>query len=408
MKHPLTLILSLSMLATSLSAQHPDLNRPFGWANCTTLTSGDDYRVTGGKAVASPSTITLTSTGSDMRKTIIKAINENDIIIFDGSKGDFVVSSTMSLKDLQNKTIVGINNARVCTEFYLSPELHQLMNDKKVLEQNTSKAKEKLTLSNGKSVSEPREYLVRQTLIDKMQDPEEKFRNAGLFSFSNCQNIIIRNLSLQGPGAIDVGGNDLLTLSRGSKHIWVDHVDFCDGMDGNFDINSFSDFITVSWCRFHYSERTYIHANTNLVGSSDRAEQNGEDNLNVTYAFCEWGEGCDQRMPMVRFGTIHLLNDYYTCAGNSAAANPRFQAEFRIEGCYFAEGVKKIFSQKDAKAFVFVDNHYTEKFKQPDDLGNVTLPYRYEAIPVEDVPKVVSEHVGATLSDPLNIAEESK
>ena len=294
------------------------------------------------------------------------------------------------------------------TEFYLSPELHQLMNDKKVLEQNTSKAKEKLTLSNGKSVSEPREYLVRQTLIDKMQDPEEKFRNAGLFSLSNCQNIIFRNLSLQGPGAIDVGGNDLLTLSRGSKHIWVDHVDFCDGMDGNFDINSFSDFITVSWCRFHYTERTYIHANTNLVGSSDRAEQNGEDNLNVTYAFCEWGEGCDQRMPMVRFGTIHLLNDYYTCAGNSAAANPRFQSEFRIEGCYFAEGVKKIFSQKDAKAFVFVDNHYTEKFKQPDDLGNVTLPYRYEAIPVEDVPKVVSEHVGATLSDPLNIAEESK
>ena len=300
---------------------------------------------------------------------------ENDIIIFDGSKGDFIVSSSMQLKDLQNKTIVGINNARVCTEFYLSPELHQLMNDKKVLEQNTSKADQVLTLSNGKRVGEPREYLVRQTLIDKMQDPEEKFRNAGLFSFSNCQNIIIRNLSLQGPGAIDVGGNDLLTLSRGSKHVWVDHVDFCDGMDGNFDINSFSDFITVSWCRFHYSGRTYIHANTNLVGSSDRAEQNGEDNLNVTYAFCEWGEGCDQ---------------------------------FRIEGCYFAEGVKKIFSQKDAKAFVFVDNHYTEKFKQPDNLGNVTLPYRYEVIPVEDVPKVVSEHVGATLSDPLNIAEESK
>ena len=113
-------------------------------------------------------------------------------------------------------------------------------------------------------------------------------------------------------------------------------------------------------------------------------------------------------MPMVRFGTIHLLNDYYTCAGNSAAANPRFQAEFRIEGCYFAEGVKKIFSQKEAKAFVFVDNHYTEKFKQPDNLGNVTLPYRYEAIPVENVPKVVGEHVGATLSDPLNITEESK
>ena len=325
MKHLLSLTLILSTLTTTLFAQQADLNRSFGWATCTSLTSGDDFQVTGGKGVVSPSTITLTSTGSDMRSTFIKAIQENDIIILDGSKGDFVISSSMSLKDLQNKTIVGINNARVCTQFYLSPELHQLMNDKKVLEQNTSKSDQKLTLSNGKPVGEPREYLIRQTLIDQMKDPEEKFRNAGLFSFSNCQNIIIRNLSLQGPGAIDVGGNDLMTVSRGSKHIWVDHVDFCDGMDGNFDINSFSDFITVSWCRFHYSERTYIHANTNLVGSSDRAEQNGEDNLNVTYAFCEWGEGCDQRMPMVRFGTIHLLNDYYTCAGNSAAANPRFK-----------------------------------------------------------------------------------
>ncbi len=406
MKHPLLLILPLSMLAATLSAQHPDLNRPFGWANCTSLTSGDDYRVTGGKAVAAPSTITLTSTGSDMRSTLTKAIRENDIIILDGSKGDFIVSSTMSLKDLQDKTIVGINGARVCTEFYLSPEIHQLMNDKKVLEQNTSKADRELVLSNGKRVGEPREYLVRQTLIDKMQDPDEKFRSAGLFSFSNCRNIIIRNLSLQGPGAIDVGGNDLLTLSRGTSHVWVDHVDFCDGMDGNFDINSFSDFITVSWCRFHYSERTFIHANTNLVGSSDKAANNGEDNLNVTYAFCEWGPGCDQRMPMVRFGTIHLLNDLYTCAGNSAAANPRFQSEMLIEGCYFAEGVKKIFSQKEAKAYIFKGNHYTEKFKQPADLGSVTLPYRYEAIPVGDVPSVVGQHVGATLSDPLSIAGE--
>lgn len=406
MKHPLLLILPLSMLAATLSAQHPDLNRPFGWANCTSLTSGDDYRVTGGKAVAAPSTITLTSTGSDMRSALTKAIRENDIIILDGSKGDFIVSSTMSLKDLQDKTIVGINGARVCTEFYLSPEIHQLMNDKKVLEQNTSKADRELVLTNGKRVGEPREYLVRQTLIDKMQDPDEKFRSAGLFSFSNCRNIIIRNISLQGPGAIDVGGNDLLTLSRGTSHVWVDHVDFCDGMDGNFDINSFSDFITVSWCRFHYSERTFIHANTNLVGSSDKAANNGEDNLNVTYAFCEWGPGCDQRMPMVRFGTIHLLNDLYTCAGNSAAANPRFQSEMLIEGCYFAEGVKKIFSQKEAKAYIFKGNHYTEKFKQPADLGSVTLPYRYEAIPVGDVPSVVGQHVGATLSDPLSIAGE--
>lgn len=405
MKHPITLISCLSMLSIAAFAQSPDLNRPFGWANCTSLTSGDDYQVTGGAAVASPSTITLTNTGQNMRKDVMKAIKENDIIIFDGSKGEFTISNSMQFKDLQNKTIVGINNARICTKFYLSPEIHKLMNDKKVLEAETSSSKEKLVLSNGQKIGEPREYLVRQTLIDYMNDPEENFRHAGLFSLNNCQNIIIRNLSLVGPGAIDVGGNDLLTLSRGSKHIWVDHVDFCDGIDGNFDINSFSDFITVSWCRFHYTDRTYIHANTNLVGSSDRAEQNGEDNLNVTYAFCEWGEGCDQRMPMVRFGTIHLLNDYYTCAGNSAAANPRFHSEMLIEGCYFDKGVKKIFKQTDAKAYIFKDNHYTEKFSQPDDLGTLAMPYRYEAIPVDQVPATVGPKVGATLVNPLDIAK---
>ena len=394
------------MLTGTLLAQTPDLNRPFGWANCTSLTSGDDYHVSGGKAVAAPSTITLTSNGGDMRATLMRAINENDIIILDGSKGDFSISTTMRFKDLQNKTIVGINNARVCTSFYLTPEIHQLMNERKVLEQETSRAKQVLTLSNGQRVGEPREYLIRQILIDKTQDPDEAFRKSGLFNLTGCKNIIIRNLSLQGPGAIDVGGDDLLTLSRSCQHIWVDHVDFCDGMDGNFDINSFSDFITVSWCRFHYTERTFIHANTNLVGSNDKAATNGEDNLNITYAFCEWGPGCDQRMPMVRFGTIHLLNDLYTCAGNTAAVNPRFQSEVRIEGCYFAEGVKKIFSHKDAKSFVFVGNHYTEKFQQPADLGSFTLPYRYEAIPVNDVPAVVSKHVGATLSEPLDIAAE--
>ncbi len=405
MKHSITLITCLSMLAVAAFAQSPDLNRPFGWANSTSLTSGDSYQVTGGAAVATPSTITLTNTGQDMRKDVMKAIKENDIIIFDGSKGDFTISSSMQFKDLQNKTIVGINNARICTQFYLSPEIHKLMDDKKVLEAETSASKEQLVLSNGTKIKETREYLVRQALIDYMNDPEERFRHSGLFSLNNCQNIIIRNLNLVGPGAIDVGGNDLLTLSRASKHIWVDHVDFCDGIDGNFDINSFSDFITVSWCRFHYTDRTYIHANTNLVGSSDRAEQNGEDNLNVTYAFCNWGEGCDQRMPMVRFGTIHLLNDYYTCAGNSAAVNPRHHSEVRVEGCYFDKGVKKIFKESEAKGFNLTDNFYTEKFNQPENLGDVVMPYSYEAIPVDQVPAVVGPNAGATLANPLDIAK---
>ena len=401
MKIFLSFLLALS--AATLVAQHPDLNRPFGWANCTSLTSADDYMVTGGAATPDARTCTLTNQGGDMRQAIIDAVSQHDIVILDGRLGDFTVSHTMRFENLQDKTIVGINNARVCTQFYVNKEIHQLLDDHHVLEAPTVGDGRTFTLSNDKTVREEREYRIRQLLIDTTNDPSERFREAGLFSFSHCQNIIVRNLTLVGPGAIDVGGADLMTASRSCQHLWIDHCDFIDGMDGNFDINSFSDFITISWCRFHYTDRTYIHANTNLVGSSDRVESNGEDNLNITYAFCEWGPGCDQRMPMARFGTIHLLNNYYNCAGNSAAVNPRFHSQFFIEGNYFEQGVKHIFSLRDPLSYVFVDNHYTEPFEQPADLGQTLIPYAYRALDVHEVPVTVGRHVGATLTDPLSI-----
>lgn len=401
---PYILSFALSLLsATLLNAQQADLNRPFGWANCTSLDTGDNYTVTGGAEAANPRTITLTSNGKDMRQAILEAVNGNDIIVLDGRLGDFEVSTTMRFENLSNKTIVGINNARVCTRFYVSREIHQLMNDERVLELGTIGDGTVFTLTNGNKVREEREYRIRQLLINKLNDPSERFRNAGLFNFNGCQNIIVRNLSLVGPGAIDVGGDDLMTASRSCKHLWIDHCDFSDGMDGNFDINSFSDFITISWCRFHYTERTFIHANTNLVGSSDNAAHNGEDNLNITYAFCEWGPGCDQRMPMSRFGTIHLLNNYYNCAGNSAAVNPRFHSQFLIEGNYFEQGVEHIFHFRDPLSFVFRDNYYTEAFEQPADLGETVVPYSYQRIDVREVPVTVGRNVGATLTAPLDI-----
>lgn len=401
MKHILSFLLLL--LPSIILAQQPDLNKPFGWACCTSLTSGDDYKVTGGSNLSNPRVITLTSNGQDMRQALLDAVKQNDIIILDGKMGDFIVGLTMRFEDLNDKTIVGINNARVCTSFYINKEIHELMNRERILESGTGKSESILTLSNGRRVGEEREYRTRQLLIDTMDDPKEEFRDAGLFYFSSCHNVIVRNLTLVGPGAIDVGGSDLMTASHGCQHLWIDHCDFIDGMDGNFDINSFSDFITISWCRFHYTERTFIHANTNLVGSSDRVESNGEDNLNITYAFCEWGPGCDQRMPMARFGTIHLLNNYYNCAESSAAVNPRFHSQFLIEGNYFEKGVKHIFTQRDATSYIFHGNHYTENFEQPSDLGTTIIPYTYQGIATKEVPVTIGRLAGATLIDPLKI-----
>ena len=394
-------VLSLWIAASAQLSTH-DYNAPFGWATCQSMASGDSYNLTGG---GDGSVTTLTATGSDMRTAITKAIKEYDVVILDGSMGDFIISSTLDLKELTNKTIVGINDARICTQFYVTDEIKSALDEVGVKGMSSSGGGG--TLSNGKYVGEEREYYTRKTLMELLDDSKESYRDAGLFYLSGCENIIIRNLHLVGPGPIDVGGDDLMSIINGSKHIWIDHCNFTDGIDGNLDITVKSDFITISWCTFAYTSRAYDHMNSNLIGSSDSASEQGENNLNVTWANNIWGEGCKQRMPMVRFGNVHLMNNYYNCPNNSAGINARKNSELLIENNFFEAGVKKIFSEGEAKAYNWDGNIFTENFTATNR-GSVDVPYQYTLYAALDVPEVVSDPhngAGATLDNPLDIRQ---
>lgn len=390
---------------TSVAQNSYDIGKPFGWTNCVSLAEGDKYVTDGGGVYALPmpekiegkKVVVLKSSGGEMGEEIKNAIKKNDIIIFDGCDGDFIIGNTMFLREIKDKTLVGRNNARLCTSFVLSPEIHSLLNAAKVLELSTDGGSQTFRLPNGSRVKEEREYAIRNILIEHLNDKEEAYRMSGVMNLSHCENIVIRNLAFIGPGAIDVGGSDLITVRDSTEHVWIDHCLLVDGMDGNIDINGHSDFITLSWCRMTYTPRTFIHANTSLVGSSDKEEWNGEDNLNVTYAYCHWDTGCDQRMPMVRFGTVHVLNNLYTCEGNTAAVNPRYHSEVLVEGCFFGKGVKRQFRQTDSKAYMLRDNVYTEKFSEPAASGLVSIPYLYKAMPSSEVPDIVSRYAGNSI-----------
>ncbi|MBO5915512.1 MAG: polysaccharide lyase family 1 protein [Bacteroidales bacterium] len=399
MRKIFTLMLSLlAITASRAELSKYDLNEPMGWATCKSMTTAGDYALTGGGTGKS---ITLKASGGDDYNAVKNAISSYSVIILDGSKGDFIMSKTLEIKS-SNRTIVGINNARLCTKFYVTPEITKLMDDNNVKSLSTASGTGG-TLSNGVSVGEARETKIRQLLIDYTGDSKESYRNSGIFSIKSCSNIIIRNIDFAGPGSIDVGGSDLVSIS-GANHIWVDHCQFTDGMDGNFDITNKADFVTVSWCVFKYTQRSYDHQNTNLVGGSDSASSQGEDNLNVTFVNNMWGQLCNARMPMARFGTIHLLNNYYNCAGCGSSVNPRKNSEFLIEGNYFEKGVKNIFSQSSAKSYVFKNNHYTESFSQPANKNSVNIPYAYTAFDVQEVPSIVAaveNGAGPTLTDPL-------
>ena len=402
MKHSLIIMLMMLLPLTSAAESSAyDQQKPFGFCTRSSRTQDIAYDLTGGgcydypvKGVSSSDVVTLTSNGADMRDVIREAIANHRVIIFDGSEGCFSVSGTIELNNIRDKTLLGINHARLCTTWHVTPEIIGALNEAGVRGMSTSGNGG--TLSNGRQVREQAEFVTRQTIISLTGDMKEKSRQSGIFLFRGCQNLVIRNLQFVGPGSIDVGGSDLVSFN-GTTHCWVDHCDFMDGMDGNFDITMQSDFNTVSWCTFSYTERSYMHQNTNLVGYSDK-EATGC--LNTTFAFCHWGDNCNVRMPMARVGKIHMLNNYYACAGCSNCINPRKNSEFLVEGNYFGEGIKRCYSQNDAVAVTWSDNNHIaeESHRYPTSFGpTVTVPYAYTVAPTEVVPVEVGNYAGATL-----------
>lgn len=377
------------------------LDKPFGF--CTAASRSDansTYIISGGGCYTYPvaegtkGVVVLKSNGQDMKSTIEETIKDeaNRVIIFDGSEGDFIVSANVKIST-PNKTLLGINKARICTQWHLTDEMKKALNDAGI--PNMSNSDGGGELPNGTTVKEEAEYHTRLILIEMTGDSKEKYRKAGIFSISNCQNIIIRNLKLVGPGAVDVGGNDLVSCT-GAVNCWIDHCEFTDGLDGNCDITKSSNFITVSWCTFSYTSRSYMHQNCNLIGSSD-SEATGF--LNTTFAYNWWDTDCHERMPLGRVGKIHVLNNYYSCAKPINSINPRKNAEFLIEGNYFDKGITSYYSQRDAVSVTWKPNNYiAESDTLPSSFGTaVSVPYTYITAPASDVPTMVRRHAGATL-----------
>ena len=230
-------------------------------------------------------------------------------------------------------------------------------------------------------------------------------------------NIILRNLTFEGPGAYDCDGKDLLTLD-GAKNVWVDHCDFQDGCDGNFDIKGTSDNITVTWCRFRYlkeprprdandtnKDHTDDHRFTNLIGSGS-SDKPSDGTYNITYGYCWWDEGCRERMPRVRNASLHFVN----CCWNSSVANYYIgpeNADCRFEGCTFEGAPKtaKIFYQNYGGTNGSIYTNCVATKGLPSNVTDrtvATISYTYpEVLSAADGMKAVTNNTcgaGATLT----------
>jgi pectate lyase len=154
----------------------------------------------------------------------------------------------------------------------------------------------------------------------------------GHIVLSSVSQIIIRNLKISAPCDVapvwdptdGATGNwnsafDAISVT-GSDHVWIDHNSFTDAPltddllpiengkkrqchDGALDITNASDYVTVSYN--HFSQ----HDKNNLIGSGDSATGD-EGKLKITFSNNVFAD-IVQRAPRVRYGMVHLFNNYY-------------------------------------------------------------------------------------------------
>ncbi|MDG5816747.1 T9SS type A sorting domain-containing protein [Chitinispirillales bacterium ANBcel5] len=125
---------------------------------------------------------------------------------------------------------------------------------------------------------------------------------ADLFDFDpngeiTPNNIIIRNITFS--DAVD----DAINIEEGASHIWIDHNLFINAADGAIDIKREASYITISWNEFRDNDKT------SLVGHADNHTYD-RGFMKVTYHHNLWTNN-NQRQPRVRFGDVHVFNNYY-------------------------------------------------------------------------------------------------
>nr|CAD1840838.1 unnamed protein product [Ananas comosus var. bracteatus] len=123
---------------------------------------------------------------------------------------------------------------------------------------------------------------------------------------------------------IDGGGRDAIRLV-GSRRVWLDHNTLYASQDGLVDVSRGSTAVTVSnnWFRDHDKVMLLGHDDGYLA---DRR-------MRVTVAFNRFGPNCNQRMPRIRHGYAHVVNNLYDGWGSYAiggSMGPRVKSQANL------------------------------------------------------------------------------
>lgn len=259
------------------------------------------------------------------------------------------------------------------------------------------------------------ETLTNKTIIGlkgaRLVNTNQTASGSGILNLKpGSNNVIIRNLIFEGPGAYDVDGRDNLTSE--CTNLWVDHCEFQDGTDGNFDNKGAGDNTTISWCKFTYLKPAKAgglggaddHRFTNLVGSS-KSDFPADGHYSITFQNCYWAEGCKERMPRARNAELHLLNCYYntTVSGSLAIGlgGGNNNTTCYVENTNFAN-IASVYRNYNSTDGGTVGLIFDGCMNGSANVGSVSKPsYAYTVLPVAEVATAVANGncgAGATLN----------
>lgn len=205
-------------------------------------------------------------------------------------------------------------------------------------------------------------------------------------------NVIVRNLTIDGAPGPD---EDAFSIQY-ATNLWLDHLEIHDGADGNLDITHAADFITISYCVFHYTAAAPdpAHRFSNLIGHSNNNAAEDANALNVTLHHSWWTTGVVERMPRVRFGQIHAFNNLYDSPDTNYAIRAAIGSEVLVEANVFdgLDNPHEIFDP-DAE-LVAIDNIYTSGMMGEQAGDAFVPPYAYVPDAAADVQRIVPACAG--------------
>ncbi|KAL1867511.1 hypothetical protein Daus18300_006355 [Diaporthe australafricana] len=212
------------------------------------------------------------------------------------------------------------------------------------------------------------------------------------------KNVIVRNMKI---AKVLAAYGDGVTIQK-STNVWVDHCDFSgdetvdkDTYDGLVDLSHAADYVTISHTYFHN------HSKGTLVGHSDSNAAEDTGHLRVTYANNHFYKVAS-RGPLLRFGTAHVLNNYYN--EQSTGVNSRMGAQALVQSTVFENSGKKMVytesSDSDGYAVV-IDTIFGGESANTAPQGTLSassFPYSYTALGSANVKASVTKEAGQTLA----------